>query len=324
MKEHDTQPNPIEPDTVTEGLSDTPPPAPVNPLMVRFNQMPPETFRLPSGGSLYTNGELDPEVMGGEVIIYPMTTVDEITMRSPDMLFQGTAIENVFKRCIPQVMKPLDLLSKDVDYLLICLRMITYGTHLDIYWTCPKCGNDKELIPDIEPTDGEHIVEQRREGEVGSKELLNAKPVYEIDLNKFLKGTIPFNPDSPNLTFELSTGEVVKLKPSTFAEMITLYQYDLDAIVTPDEMGDFIVTSLLAVIQDVNGVTNREFIREWALACKAPVINEMQSKIQVANDWGTSETYEFNCKKCNYASEAEIPLNPVHFFTAPSTNPTKA
>jgi len=74
-----------------------------NPLLERFNKMPPETFRMPSGGALYKNGEIDDDVIDGEIIIYPMTTVDELTMRSPDMLFQGTAIENVFRRCMPRL-----------------------------------------------------------------------------------------------------------------------------------------------------------------------------------------------------------------------------
>jgi hypothetical protein len=290
--------------------------------MARFNKMPPETFRLPSGGVTYTNGELDEEVVNGEVLVYPMTTVDEITMRSPDMLFQGSAIEKVFQRCMPQIKKPMDLLSNDVDYLLVCLRMVTYGSELDIYWNCPKCGNDKEIIP--ESSTDEHRIDQRREGEESSyTELVNVKPTYQINLNKFLRDTVPFDPNLDDYKFTVATGEEIELRPSTFKEMLTLFQYDMTKIETPEEMADFIIDTLLSVIKSVNGVTNKEHIREWALACEAPVIDEMQEYIQVANDWGTSKEYEFKCKKCSYESKTEIPLNPIHFFTVPSTKKTK-
>ena len=111
-----------------------------NPLLKRKNKFPGETYRLPSKGLLYFNGELDEEVKDGEVIIYPMTTLDEIYMKTPDMLFQGTAIDTVFKRCIPQIKQPLNLLSNDVDYLLAALRKVSYGNHILINHNCSFCG----------------------------------------------------------------------------------------------------------------------------------------------------------------------------------------
>lgn len=300
-----------------------------NPLLDRFNKMPGETFRMPSGGSLYKNGEIDEDVIDGEVIIYPMTTVDELTMRSPDMLFQGTAIENVFKRCMPQIKKPRDLMSNDVDYLLICLRMVTYGETIDIYWECPKCkeGGDEG--------DGEvHTEHVRDEDEVfgkvnaenpESKKFVNVKPTYSIKLQDFLRKSKPLNVDDEDLfTVKLKTGEVVKLRPSTFGDMLRLYQWDRSKLETPEQMTEFIVDGLMAVIQSVDGVTKPEHIHQWGLRCEAPVLDQLQQEIQKVNDWGTSEKYDFACVDCGHKSSVEIPLNPVHFFTAPSTGQTKA
>jgi hypothetical protein len=83
-----------------------------NPLLEKLKKkIPGETFRLPSRGLFYTNGELDPEVENGEIVIYPMTTVDELALRSPDMLFQGTAITQVIRRTVPQILKPERLIA---------------------------------------------------------------------------------------------------------------------------------------------------------------------------------------------------------------------
>jgi hypothetical protein len=293
-----------------------------NPLMERFNKMPPETFRMPSGGSLYTNGEISDDVVDGEIIIYPMTTVDELTMRSPDMLFQGTAIENVFKRCMPQVKKPRDLMSNDVDYLLICLRMVTYGETIDIYWECPECKSGAEEIRTEQVRDevfGENGAENPE-----SKKFVNVKPTYSIKLNDFLRKSRPLDVDDEDLfTVKLTTGEVVRLHPSTFGDMLKLYQWDSTKLETPEEMTEFIVDGLMAVIQSVNNVTEPAHIKEWGGRCEAPVLDQLQTEIHKINDWGTSEKYDFACVDCGHKSSVEIPLNPVHFFTAPSTGQTK-
>lgn len=298
-----------------------------NPLMERFNKMPPETFRMPSGGSLYKNGEIDADVVDGEIIIYPMTTVDELTMRSPDMLFQGTAIEQVFKRCMPQVKKPRDLLSNDVDYLLICLRMVTYGDTIEIYWECPKCktGGGEEIRTEHVRDGDEVFAEDEVDVDKEKVDFVNVKPTYTIKLNNFLQKSRPLDTDNDDLfTVTLSTGEIVKLKPSTFGDMLKLYQYDDTKLTTPEEMTEFIVDGLMAVIQSVSGVTNTDHIREWGKKCEAPVLEKLQNEIHKVNDWGTSEKYEFGCDDCGHKSSVEIPLNPVHFFTAPSTGQIKA
>lgn len=290
-----------------------------NPLLERFNKMPPETFRMPSGGILYNNGEIDADVINGEVIIYPMTTVDEITMRSPDMLYQGTAIEKVFSRCIPEIKKPFDILANDVDYLLICLRIVTYGNNLQIYWNCPICTKNKDESAGTVHTEQTHEKDPYELAKSIGEEAVNVKPVHTINLSNFLRNIKPLDLQNKNFEVNLDTGECVKLRPSTFGEMIKLYQYDPSKLLTPEEMTEYVIDAILSVIDSVDGVKNREFIREWALRCKAPVLNKLQEEIHKANDWGTSHQHSVKCDKCGHETELEIPLNPLHFFTAPST-----
>src|ERR1700752_4066346 len=111
-----------------------------NPLIKKISKIiQGNTIRLPSKGVFYKSNELDPEVKDGEIVLYPMTTLDEIIIRTPDMLFQGTAIEKIISRCAPQVKKPLELFAKDVDYILVMLRKLSYGDDIIIKFTCPTC-----------------------------------------------------------------------------------------------------------------------------------------------------------------------------------------
>jgi hypothetical protein len=75
-----------------------------NPLTQYFRQ-PAVYVKLPSGGKYYSEGAI---VMPAnqELPVYPMTAIDEITYRTPDALFNGNAVVNVIKSCIPNIVDP--------------------------------------------------------------------------------------------------------------------------------------------------------------------------------------------------------------------------
>ena len=282
-----------------------------NPLLERFNKMPPETFRIPSGGAFYTNGELDEEVTDGEVIIYPMTTQDEITMKSPDMLFQGSAIERVFKRCIPQVLKPMELLSNDVDFLMICLRIVTYGSSIELKYNCPKCREEKN-----ESDDNFSVKNIRDTASVDDAESII------VNLSNFVSSAKPVDPSNSAFTVTLKTGEVVKLAPSRFKDMIKIYQFDADKMDTPEALAEWVYDAISSVIVSVNDHEDKDDIREWLSKCEAPVVDYLQAQITKTNDWGTTYKHKFTCSKCSHSEEITVPINPVELFTTPLTQET--
>ena len=77
---------------------------PNNPLRQYFRR-PAIYITLPSKGKYYPIGAVEiPE--GGEIPVYPMTAIDEITSKTPDALFNGTAIAELIKSCIPAIKDP--------------------------------------------------------------------------------------------------------------------------------------------------------------------------------------------------------------------------
>jgi hypothetical protein len=326
---------------VLENAEETPAISDVNnnPLLRRFSHMPPETFRLPSGGVFYTDGELDPEVVNGEVVVYPMTAIDEITIKSPDMLYQGSAIEKVFNRCIPQVLKPMKLLTKDVDYLMVCLRIVTYGKMLDLTWQCPptcekriekeriQAETKEALMKEMES--GERIAENKKpmnprfdgggdpESSDDEQEVMDLTPLnYSVDLTSFLKKSKPLDTSS-GFSFDLKTGEHVEIQPSTYEDFSFILQQNTQNLDNVEDIYEFVLAATLSAIRSVSGVTNREHIREWLEMCEAPVIAEIQDHMQVLNDWGAEFTHTFKCKECGKDFPVEVPLNPVSFFSVP-------
>ena len=118
-----------------------------NPLQKYFRQ-PKLHVRLPSGGKYYPPGALDlPE--SGEVAIYPLTAKDELLLKTPDSLMNGTATADVIKSCVPQIKQPWYMPSLDVDALIMAIRIATYGENMTITVKVPNAGNEKDFTIDL-------------------------------------------------------------------------------------------------------------------------------------------------------------------------------
>ena len=256
----------------------------INPLLARV-EMPGSTFQLPSRGLFYKHGDLRDDVDMGEVHVQPMSAYDEILMKSPDHLFSGEAVEKVFLRCIPQVLKPSKLLAKDVDFLLVCLRQVTFGDEMDIQFT--------------------HDCE-------GAKQH-----PYVIRLSEFLAGSKKIDPTSitKNYTNTLPNGQVVKLNPSRFEDVIKLYQTsEIGRQITPEEELKTTVLIIRSIIFSVDGNENPADIEEWIEEIPAGWLNSLTNNIEKASDFGPDFTLHTKCKDCGKKIEIQTPVNPISFF----------
>lgn len=272
---------------------------PVNPLLVRINRMPGETIRLPSLGRFYTNGELSEDTVSGEILLNPMTMTDEIMMKSPDMLFQGTAIERVFRRCSPNILKPLDLLTSDVDFILTHLRRISFGPHVEVPFVCSNtaCGHENEV---------------------------------RVPLEYFTNTSREITDDySERFTVTTKTdNQQVRLKPVTFRDFLIMQQVNSDALSDPNILEEYVLDSFAAIIMSVgdienNSEENRHFIKEWLNAIPRSDTQIITDAVTQLQEWGPTFKYTSKCSKCKKTHELTTELNPTAFFILPSSPKTK-
>lgn len=264
---------------------------PTNPLLqVLKARIPGETFRLPSSGLFYHNGELTEDVTNGELHVFPLTAIDEIILKTPDKLLSGKAISEVFARCIPQVRKPMDLLSKDVDYLLMCLRLISYGETLSITY--------------------KHACE-------GAKSR-----TYEVALRPLVAKSKPVDPTAigTKYTIKLPSEQLVELRPSLYGAILNLYLGNFEAAKLSEN--DQVVNAhnqLLRIVTDtiasVDGITDRGQITEWIREIPAGWMVQLGDVMQEMSEWGPSSEWTTVCKDCGKEITIDIPLNPVAFFS---------
>lgn len=257
----------------------------VNPLLAKV-KLPGKIFQLPSRGIFYKNGELEPHISNGEIHVRPMSALAEIHLKNPDQLFSGQAIETVFKECVSGVSKPSELLSKDVDAILIFLRLVTYGAQYEFAAT-HTCENAKShsYIADIEAM-------------VGEMKMIDPTTVDEL------------------FTVTLPNEQVVRLMPSRYHHVVNLLkenvgkeQMDVEGIKKN------LVMMLTSVVVQVDDVRDPKMIEEWLTKIPTTWVTKIADKVEAVNEWGPSLRWKGKCKDCDDALTVELPINPVTFFT---------
>ena len=279
----------IETNTATELQAGVPQQAaPINPLLARI-QLPGETFKLPSGGLFYSDNELAPHVKDAEIHVHPMTVLDEIMIKTPDMLFSGKAVQEVFGRCIPDVLKSNQLLAKDVDFLLLCLRKVSYGDTIEMETTHYDC----------------------KETETPTMHS------YAIDINQFIKNSKMMDPvvAKQHFAIELPNQQKVNMMPIRFEDFVTLMQVQDSEETTPEETAKTLVETLANIIITVDEVTEKPLIIEWLSAIKPEYLKLLHVRLEDTVQWGPDFMFKYECKDCSEMQEVVAPLNPLAFFT---------
>lgn len=101
-----------------------------------FKRQPKVYVDLPCQGNFWQEGTLD---SFSNVPVYGMTAMDEILIKTPDALFSGESTAKVIESCVPSIKDAWAMPSYDLDFLLIAIRIATYGEGMDIETTCPHC-----------------------------------------------------------------------------------------------------------------------------------------------------------------------------------------
>lgn len=249
-----------------------------NPLLSRV-KLPGETHRLPSQAVFYTNGEISQDVKNGEIHIYPMTAIDEIIFRSPDKIFSGEAIKEVFSRCLPQVLDPMELFSKDIDFLMVCLKKVSYGDDTEIKYT-HTCKDAKEHS-------------------------------YVIKMSGFIKSTKYMDPLKvrEEYVIELENGQKVETRPLKLKHIIELAHSQEDLF-----SAERLLHTLCSIIRVVDEIEDVELIKEWLRVIPVSWATKISGIIEKASEWGPSFVSKLKCKDCNKTMEVSAPMNPLSFF----------
>lgn len=118
-----------------------------NPLKQYFRR-PSIYIKLPSEGKYYNKSVVETTEMG-DIPIYPMTALDEITSKTPDAVFNGQAVVDIIHSCVPNIKNAWEINVIDLDAILIAIKIASAGEKMGISTTCPKCSTEAEYNIDL-------------------------------------------------------------------------------------------------------------------------------------------------------------------------------
>lgn len=143
-------------------------------FLQEYQRQPKLFIDLPSRGKWY-NDTIIKDGNYEQLPVFGMNAMDEIMFKTPDSLYSGESTAQVIQSCIPSILDPWQLVGYDIDYILIAIRIATYGDTMPAETICPFCAT-------------------RAENEVSLAKMLDGFANYETD----------FTFDLHDFTFHLS------------------------------------------------------------------------------------------------------------------------
>jgi hypothetical protein len=271
-----------------------------NPLHQYFRQ-PAIYVRLPSQGQFYPQGIIDLPPTG-ELPVYPMTAIDEITYRTPDALFNGQATVNVLSSCVPGIKDHWSTPTMDIDTLLIAIRIASYGHDMDFGTKCPKCGHECEHTIDLRS-----ILDRMRTPDYN-------KSLKSGDLEMFFR-PMTYKNINDNNAIQYENQKLLQVLPDgeiPDAEKMTALNEALKRITRITVQA---LAQSIAVIKTPQALVSEPgFIEEFLNNCDRDLFNRIRDHIVDLKSQAEMQPLKITCPECKNEYDQAVTLDMSSFF----------
>ena len=243
----------------------------------------------------------------GELPVYPMTAIDEITYRTPDALFSGQAVVNVIHSCVPSIKNAWHAPVADLNSILVAIRIASYGHELEIETTCPACKHiesfaldlrnalDQLTMPDFSATvtygDLEiyfHPMSYEKQNEINLEQFENQRMMRNISMDTVLT-------EDEKLQ---KLAEVMKILTQLTMRAL---KYSISAIRTPNAV-----------------VSETEHIDEFLQNCDRQIFVAVRDHAVDLRNRTELKPVQLTCSECNHEHDQALNLDLTNFFEAAS------
>lgn len=272
-----------------------------NPLAGFFRQ-PRIYVALPSNGQFYPAGSIDmPKTQ--ELPIFAMTAKDELMMKTPDALLNGTSTVEVIRSCVPNIKDPWKMPSIDIDAILCAIRIATYGHGMDVSSTCPSCSAHNEHTVDLRVVlDNLRSIKFESRLVIDDIIVVNLAPLtYEQISKASLKIFEHQRIFSIVNDQTLSDEEKVKLFQTSFVKLTDLtfetVAQSITSVETPDGSTD-----------------NKAYIIEFLRNTDKQVFNKLNKLLEDTKKASTMAGLDVECTDCQHKYQITLTLDQSDFF----------
>jgi len=271
-----------------------------NPLAKHFRQ-PTIYIKLPSGGAWNAEETLK-NTENGELPVYPMTALDEIAYRTADALFNGSAVADVIKSCMPNILDPWQISSADLDTILVAIRIASYGHEMDFTSKCPKCEESNDFSIDLR-----EIMDKIKMPDF-------SEPVIIGDITVYFK-PLTYKDQNDNNTAQFQDQKMLEALPTSDMpeeEKIAALQQAFNniSLLTLNAIADSI--SMMKTGDDV--VVDKDHIKEYLQNCNNKSFDKIRKKIEKVKLEGEMSPLQIVCNDCKHEYKTPFTLNVANFF----------
>ena len=270
-----------------------------NPLKQYFRR-PAIYLKLPSEGKFYPTDaiEMPPN---GELPVFPMTAIDEVTSKTPDALFNGTAIVDIIKSCMPNIKDPWHIPSMDMDPIMIAVRSATSGNDMDMDSICPNCNTPANYKINLVGLLGKIEAEDYEKEYVVDELTIKYKPLKYKTINDSTIKQFEMQMQINKITEMTDEGE--KLKKS--GELMK--QMNLSSFKLVSENIEFI-----KIADQV--VTNKDYIHEFLTNTDKNTYDKIRQHGIDLRKKSEIKPIHLKCDNCGHEYDQSLALNISDFF----------
>lgn len=270
-----------------------------NPLKQYFRR-PSIYIKLPSGGQYYTTDVVE-RTQSGELAVYPMTAIDEITARTPDALFNGTAVVDIIRSCVPSIKDPWKINSIDIDAIFMAIKIASSGETMDVDCICPKCSGESKFGVNMT-----NLLNTRKNIDYQStlkiRDLeLKFKPLIFEETNKI--SMTQFEIQKALISIEQIEDQEERQHQSK-AVLDTLSRFT----------NDLIACTIEYIKTPETLVSNPEFISEFMANCDRQTSNEIRDYSIKLREGNALPELNIKCIHCQHEFKQPLVLNITDFF----------
>ena len=242
-----------------------------NPLQGYFRQ-PAIYVKLPSGGANYPAGTLDLP-SNGEIPIYPMTAMDEVATRTPDALFNGSAVAQLIQSCVPNIKDPWAVPQVDIDLLFTAIRIASYGHEMDMTVKCPKCGDEQDFGMDLRTVIDQYGSPDFNQTLQIDDLTFSFRPLRYSEMSEIAKAQFEQQKKMQLVSADESAPQQDKINvmSETLAHLTKMTMESMIMAVTAIKVGEQVVTDRNQITEFMNNADRKIFnkVREFLTALRS-------------------------------------------------------
>jgi hypothetical protein len=237
-----------------------------------------------------------------ELPVLPMTAVDEITYRTPDALFNGSAVVNVIQSCIPDIKDAWAAPGTDINSILVSIRIASFGHEMEINSDCPECRTSDEYSIDLRVVlDGLQMPDYSTPIKEGDLEItlrpMSYKDQNDVNLQQFEQQRILQSVPDSDLPDEKKLEMLTQALQTITNLTMSALKWNIASIRTPQVL-----------------VTEPAHIEEFLRNSERRLFAKIRDLIIEKRNISEFKPVRLTCASCNHQYNQTVTLDQTNFF----------